>query len=287
MGFIETASAPTYQLPIAGAWAAPPARVTDRPGNIKGDVMVLMYHRFEQSEKYMVRSLANFRSDLKRLRDAGFRPVTVSEYVDGKMDIPPGSSPVVLTFDDSWDTQFKLLRNGEPDPDTAVGVWLDFSKKHPEFPVKGTFFCLANGPFGTAAQGAKKIKMLQSWGSEIGAHTMTHPNLARLSDERVKEEMAKSKLYLESKGAKNVRTFALPYGNLPRNTSLLHGFVWKGKVFKYDAVVLAAGNPAPAPGSSRLNKLRIPRVIASQDTYGINNWLNRLQNKTWKPFVQP
>jgi peptidoglycan/xylan/chitin deacetylase (PgdA/CDA1 family) len=287
VAFCQDALAPKLPRPIKDLDVRPPKRVTDRPGDTNGDVLVLMYHRFEESERYMVRSLANFKTDLKRLRDAGFRPVTLSEYIDDKMDLPSGASPVVLTFDDSWDSQFRLLPDGSPDPKTAVGAWSEFARKHPDFPVKGTFFCLANGPFGRAAHGPKKIKMLQDWGSEIGAHTMSHPNLARLSDEKVKEEMAKIRFYLERRGAKNVRSFALPYGLLPTNRKLLHGFLWNGNVLKYDAVVLAAGNPAPSPKSSRLNRLRIPRVIGSQDVYGIDNWLKRLRNKTWKPFVQP
>jgi peptidoglycan/xylan/chitin deacetylase (PgdA/CDA1 family) len=280
-------SAPTAQLAANFPDVRKPYRVSTRPPNTDGDVMVLMYHRFGSNEEYMVRSLANFRKDLARLWKAGFRPVTLSEYVDGRFSIPPGASPVVMTFDDSWDSQFMLLRDGTPDPNTAVGIWRAFSKSHPDFPVKGTFFCLPNGPFGKAKQGRKKIQMLQAWGSEIGAHTVTHPNLARLSDERVKRELVGIRDYLVNKGATHVRTFALPYGLLPSNTKLLHGFYWNGKPFRYDAVVLAAGNPAPSPLSKRFNRLRIPRVIASEDDLGINNWFRRMENRTWKPFVQP
>ena len=48
---------------------------------------------------------------------------------------------------------------------------------------------------------------------EIGAHTMTHPALARLSDAEACREIAESKATLEERTGTPVRHFAYPYGD--------------------------------------------------------------------------
>ena len=41
---------------------------------------------------------------------------------------------VVLTFDDSSIGQFRYLEDGTIDPDSAMGILLDFAEAHPDFP---------------------------------------------------------------------------------------------------------------------------------------------------------
>jgi peptidoglycan/xylan/chitin deacetylase (PgdA/CDA1 family) len=49
-------------------------------------------------------------------------------------------------------------------------------------------------------------------GFEIGSHTMTHPNLADLTDEQARYELSESKKLLEHKLGRPVRYFAYPFG---------------------------------------------------------------------------
>ena len=50
--------------------------------------------------------------DIARLKAAGFYPTTVREMAEGTMDIPAGKSPVILTFDDSSPTHYKIREDG-------------------------------------------------------------------------------------------------------------------------------------------------------------------------------
>jgi peptidoglycan/xylan/chitin deacetylase (PgdA/CDA1 family) len=59
----------------------------------------------------------------------------------------------------------------------------------------------------------EQVLDLQARGHEIGAHTRTHPHLSQLSLDQAWNEIAGSKLDLESIGIKNVATFAYPYGD--------------------------------------------------------------------------
>lgn len=49
-------------------------------------------------------------------------------------------------------------------------------------------------------------------GVEIGAHTLSHPHLTRLSDEELRRELAESKSRLEAELGRECRFLAYPYG---------------------------------------------------------------------------
>ncbi len=267
--------------------ARPPVKwVTNRPANIKGGVLVLMYHKVGDEEVSMTRTRQNFRNDLTRLHKMGYRPVTLNEYATKTMKLPPGASPVVITFDDSHSSQFSYLPDGRIDPKSAVGIWDSFAKKHPDFPVKGTFFVLPNGPFVQKGLGAKKVVWLRKQGSEIASHTMTHRPLGRISDGQVAAELAGSYKFLKGLGVTS-HSFAPPYGMLPKNRELLTGFKIAGRKQGYKNIVLVGSNPAPSAYSASFKRTRIPRVQAYNGPLGIVYWLNRVSNGKSKPYVQP
>jgi len=57
-----------------------------------------------------------------------------------------------------------------------------------------------------------QVKIMRHAGMSIGAHTVTHPILARLSPEEVRAEVAESKRFLESLLQERVGLFAYPNG---------------------------------------------------------------------------
>jgi peptidoglycan/xylan/chitin deacetylase (PgdA/CDA1 family) len=261
-------------------------RVTSRPGNRKGTVLVLMYHKTGPDEKYMVRSQKNFMADLTRLYKLGYRPVTLAEYGSNQMKLPRGASPVILTFDDSDPSQFQLKPDGSIDTSSMVGIWSKFAKSHPDFPVKGTFFVLPNGPWGKAKDAPKKLAYMKEWGCEIGSHTMRHKNLSKLTDAEVISEFGKSFDYIEKLGFEPT-SMALPYGILPKNRDLVKNFTFKGKEYRYWNVVLAGSSPAKSPMERSYDNLRIQRVQAYNGVYGINWWLDFNKKHPSRPYVQP
>jgi peptidoglycan/xylan/chitin deacetylase (PgdA/CDA1 family) len=56
-----------------------------------------------------------------------------------------------------------------------------------------------------------EIQEMKRWGIEFGAHTLTHPNLTRLSLERVRSEICDSKVIIEDALNVPVECFAAPY----------------------------------------------------------------------------
>ncbi|RMA93075.1 polysaccharide deacetylase [Hydrogenothermus marinus] len=56
------------------------------------------------------------------------------------------------------------------------------------------------------------LRFLVSKGYKIGSHTLTHPDLTKLSDEELKKEIFDSKKILEDKLGVEIDTFCYPYG---------------------------------------------------------------------------
>lgn len=261
-------------------------RVSERKANTQGKVPVLMYHRIGPVEKYMIRSKANFEKDLNRLYTMGFRPVTITEYATNKMNLAPGASPVVLTFDDSWDVQFRFLKDGTIDPNCFVGVWQKFAETHPDFPIKGTFYCLANGPFGEKKDAVKKMTMLKEWGSEIASHTLHHPNLGRSSREKVMKEIGGSYKYLKNMGF-TPTAFAPPYGVWPHDNSLVKKFKYGKETVEFQNAVEAGSGLSPSPIAKNFKTHRIPRIQAYPGFKGIDWWLDKVAANKEAVYVQP
>ena len=100
-------------LPQASASAAPTAThgPVVAPASVHADelgaVPVLMYHQLVASPKGDYdQTPAQFRTELEQLYTHGYRTVTAADLVAGRIDIPAGKHPMVLTFDDSTVSQF-------------------------------------------------------------------------------------------------------------------------------------------------------------------------------------
>ena len=253
-----------------------------RPANEMGRVPILEYHLIADKDSRWGRSAEHFRHDLELLYARGYRPITVAQLVDKKIDIPAGTSPVVFTFDDASPGQFRYIeKNGqvEIDPNSGVGIWLDFHRKHPDWGNRATFCLLSGAAAGHAFFGEKgiegqktewrfkKVKFLADQGFELCGHTLWHANLAKYSDAVVQEQIARGVLAIDSAVAGyKVRTLALPLGIWPKNRALASRGVWhdpKGKrdvSYAFDAILEVAGPAAPSPRSDKFNPRALPRI---------------------------
>ncbi len=222
--------------------------------NELGRVPVLEYHLIGDKEARWERERGQFRKDLELLYARGYRPVSASEMVDGKIALPRGLSPVVFTFDDASPGQFKYIeQNGqlEIDPGSAVGIWLDFAKEHPDWKNKAVWCMLSGAEAGRSFFGDngiegqktewrhRKVKFLADQGFELCNHTLWHAQLSKYPDAFVQEQIARLQLAVDSAvpGYK-IRTFALPLGIWPKNRALAERGSWTdpktGKTTSYD-----------------------------------------------------
>ena len=248
-------------------------------------VLVVEYHHISEKEARWDRSREKFKADLERLYRLGFRPVTMSEYLDNNMPVAKGASPVVFTFDDANPSQFRLLKDGTIDPQCAVGIWKEFEKSHPDFPVRASFYVLPV-MWGQKAFIQQKVDLLKKWGSELGSHTLTHPQLKKLSEDKVKEELGGAIDMLQKLGQESPVVIALPYGISPKQTDLLKKFDWKGKSYTMKGALLVGANPAPSPEGPKLDRFRIPRIQGVDGEMGITYWINKVEKGEIKVYVK-
>ncbi len=118
----------------------PQERLASLRVNELGRVPVIEWHEVSDSAGRWKVTRSTFKAQLERLYDEGYRPVTVADFVDGRFDIPAGTSPVLLTFDDAYKEQFWFGEDGEPHPDSAVGIIREFARTHPGWRETAAFY---------------------------------------------------------------------------------------------------------------------------------------------------
>ncbi|WP_377267233.1 polysaccharide deacetylase family protein [Peterkaempfera sp. SMS 1(5)a] len=249
--------------------------------NELGAVPVLMYHQLtEHPASVYDRTPADFRAELERLASEGYVPITAAEFTSGRIDIPAGAHPVVLTFDDSTNSQVRLGSDGQPAPDTALGILLDVAKRHPSFPARATFF-VNSEPFSETG-GKQALAWLTAHGFEVGNHTMDHANLRTLGADEVQHEIAGDLKEIKqlAPGA-TVTSFALPFGAMPQPSSLAVRGTSQGVSYQHRGVYLVGANPSVSPFAASFDPTAIPRIRSEAATgeeaeYGSTSWLDKL-----------
>jgi peptidoglycan/xylan/chitin deacetylase (PgdA/CDA1 family) len=150
---------------------------------------------------------ARFRRHVAWLARRGYRSLTIEDVARWAADRrPPPRRSVLITFDDAYADLGKA----------AFPALLEVGFSAVVFVVTGSVgetnrWDAATG--GThAILTADQIREWSERGIAFGAHTRTHPDLTRLPEADVRQEMAGSKADLEAVLGRNVRSFAYPYG---------------------------------------------------------------------------
>jgi len=263
-----------------------PATLTDadraRIPNELGRIPVVEYHLIDTADGRYARERGRFARDLKLIYDRGYRPVSISQLLDRKIDLPRGLSPVVFVFDDASPSQFRYIeKNGqlEIDPISGIGIWNKFRETHPDWSNKAVFCMLSGAAAGRSLFGDKgiegqksewrfrKVQYLRDQGFELCNHTLWHANLSKYPDAVVQEQIARGQMAIDSAlpGYK-VRTFALPLGVWLKNRALAKSGSWTDpktkKVVTYnnEAILEVSGGPTVSPYDPAFNPLSIKRI---------------------------
>jgi peptidoglycan/xylan/chitin deacetylase (PgdA/CDA1 family) len=196
--------------PPAGAVAVVSAawRLAARTMRDRGSV-ILCYHgvgasTLAEDPSHLRVPPARFRAQLELLLDAGFEFVSVSDFAEraGGGAPPPGLA--ALSFDDGMHDNHAVL----------LPILREYGLPATVYVVTG----LIGKPNPWMAAGSRarmmtddELRELAAAGVELGAHSVTHPDLAELDRERCLLEMSESRTTLERLIGKPVRTFAYPF----------------------------------------------------------------------------
>lgn len=264
----------------------------DLTPNELGRVMILEYHKIDYPEERWTRTPENFRRDLETLYAKGYRLINLGDLLDRNIKIPAGTTPVVLTFDDSSPGQFRYIEaNGsvQIDPKSAIGILEAFIAEKPDFGRGGTFYVLPgaskpNRLFNQPEYEAKKLLFLVNHGYEIGNHTLWHANLAKYPEATVRAQVAEAQVWIQRHVPDyKTRTLALPHGVYPPDVNWVLNGSAKGTTYHHDAVLMVAGGPTPSPFSRTFDPVRLPRIQAVERDLGY--WLNYFDKNPHERFV--
>jgi len=176
-------------------------------------IPVLMYHRVvNEAPKGSCHGIwitaDQFEQQLRSLKRRGFQTMTFRDYghvLQGLM--PLSGKPIILTFDDGYEDNYTvaypLLRSYGC---TAVIFSVADLKRR-------TNFWDPEEPC-ARLMSVSQLRELESYGIEIGSHSITHPRLAETSRSEAEHEIRHSKEILEDALGRGIRSFAYPYGRL-------------------------------------------------------------------------
>jgi peptidoglycan/xylan/chitin deacetylase (PgdA/CDA1 family) len=103
----------------------------------------------------------------------------------------------------------------------------------------------------------RQLREFADAGMEIGAHTYSHPNLARLPSEHLPREVAEPKAEIEARLGRAVESFAYPFGQLHVHVS--EAAIAAARAAGFKTAVTAAGRGVRASDSL----WTLPRFFAS------------------------
>jgi len=261
--------------------------------NEAGKIMILMYHNIGAEEQTWTRTVDNFKRDLQTLYDEGYRPISLTDYVNGNITTEMGYTPVVLTFDDGNLNNFKYLEDGTIDPDSAVGILVEFNKMHPDFPLEATFFITSSTPFKQSAFSKQKVEFLIEQGMDIGNHSKDHMNFKDATADDLQTQIGYQAEYLETFApvGYKVNTLALPYGSRPKNVDLevyIQSGTYNTYAYENIAVLNVGWFPSLSPYHTDFNPLSLPRVRASEtnvDNVGMYNYISYYNEHPNEVFI--
>jgi hypothetical protein len=260
--------------------------------NELGRVMILEYHKIDYPEDRWTRTPENFRRDLETLYARGYRLQSLNGLVEGRITVPAGTTPIVLTFDDSSAGQFRYLEhNGtlEIDPKSGIGVLEAFIKEKPDFGRAATFFVLPgakapNNLFNQPEHDGRKLRWLVEHGYELGNHTLWHANLGKYDEATVRAQLAEAQVWVQRHVPDyRFKTLALPHGVYPKEVSWALNGTAKGTSYRHEAILMVAGGAAPSPFVRSFNPVRLPRIQAVEND--LRYWLNHFDRTPGDRYV--
>jgi len=197
-----------------------------------GPVAVLMYHHLDVAGTEWSVSSAQLIAEMAWLQAHGYTSATISQLADasaGKATLPPKT--VVISDDD-----------GYPEVPTFAAILKRYG-------FVGTYYLPTQ-----IALTADQIRALEAGGGEVCAHTVDHPNLAKLDAAGQRGEIGQNQRDLEAILGHPVRCFAYPYGAYNADTVPIL------KAFGFTSAVDVGGGPVNV--NNPVDPYHIPRVQA-------------------------
>lgn len=169
---------------------------------------ILTFHAVDAEASVISFSPELFRRGLKRLSETGYRTIPLleaSECIKRQEPFPDRS--FVITFDDGYESTYSkalpVLRDLNFSATVFLSVGMSSTRRlDMRLPSLERRLMLSWG----------EIQEMQKYTIEFGAHTLTHPDLTKLSLQQIELEIGDSKKRIEDATGAQVSSFAYPFG---------------------------------------------------------------------------
>jgi peptidoglycan/xylan/chitin deacetylase (PgdA/CDA1 family) len=173
------------------------------------NVPIITYHSIDNSGSVISTKVEVFRSQMQHLSENGYKVLTlkhlIHELTKRDSDL---TKTVAITFDDGFQnfytSAFPVLE--EFGFQATVFLVTDFCGKTNNWAGNPRDFPLSN------VLNWNEIRELHKHGMEFGGHTLTHPDLTKISEFQSVTEIKESKARIEEAIGCEVTTFAYPFG---------------------------------------------------------------------------
>lgn len=249
--------------------------------NELGDIPIMMYHGIwslnDDDTNYLKgnvdkdgyqRTSESFRRDLEFYYREGYRMIRLSDFIEGKIDVELGKSPIVLTFDDGKNNiEVSKNQKGELiiEPNSAVGILEEFKKKYPDFGVTATFFLNEN--LFESEYNKEIVKWLVEHGYDIGNHSANHVDFSKINQEETSRQIGKMYCILDEIIPEQfVSIVALPFGSPYSKEHMNFPYILKsnynGKNYDTSATLRVGWEANPSPFSNQFDSTFLKRIRA-------------------------
>lgn len=167
---------------------------------------ILLYHDLEsfqvpnektnRATKSTVVQYHQFESQLQYLRENGFQAISLHRFFQIKDDSNSLFKKIIITFDDGHYSHYQIA--------------FDLLQK---YNFTGTFFIITDRIDQPNYLTSAQIRELANAGMEIGSHGSSHRYLPLLPENRISDELIRSKATLEEMTGYPVHFFAYPGGH--------------------------------------------------------------------------
>lgn len=226
------------------------AWIMQGPGDVT--VPIILYHRIDISptnSRYYV-SPEKFEEQMKLLHDWGYRTITTTMLIQAitqGRELPP--HPFLLTVDDgnldNYTTAFPITQ---------------------KYGFTGVLYLVGNYVGAEEFMNTDQILEMYNAGWEVGSHSMSHLDLTKLDEEKLRSEIIGSREFLEQKLGIPILTFAYPFGF--KNESALDYVKFAGYIG-----AMGASGYTPAQGMWNLYYLQRVDIKGSEDAKTFTRFL--------------
>jgi peptidoglycan/xylan/chitin deacetylase (PgdA/CDA1 family) len=258
------------------------APMFDQPPPVR--TVVLCYHSINTHPSDLSIDPAIFRSQLVMLKSMGFRFLNFGDLVYRLLRWgSPRGNVACITLDDGYEDSLTVAAPILAELGIPATVFVTTGLMARQRDVLDSFHQLTN--YQSTYLSASQVAQLDRAGLEIGAHSHSHSNLARLTFDQTWQEVGQSKKMLEDAIGKRVSCFAYPFGKMGLHyTPMTVRVVRESGYSGAGAVAFRGVNARQAVRIYQVPRFFITRndtpVTFSQKIKGHFDWLGAIQEGT-------